>query len=213
MADLFGKETDQLWDERFLPLIDKYKDKPHPLRYSNLYQLIVMVILSAQDSDRHINEIAPRFFAAFPDFKSVAAVSPGALYPYLNGVRNFTQKCKWLCATASALKDGQVSLDMEALTALGGIGRKSANVIRREMNETAEGIIVDLHVLRVVPRLGLSQTKNPGRMEKDLMKAVSRPLWHHVGMCISFLGRETCRPSNPKCGECMMRANCAFARA
>ena len=70
---------------------------------------------------------------------------------------------------------------------------------------------VDLHVLRVVPRLGISQAKDATRMEKDLMAALPKPLWHHVGMCISFLGRETCRPTNPKCSECVMQAYCAYA--
>lgn len=102
---------------------------------------------------------------------------------------------------------------MEDLTALDGIGRKSANVIRREMKEPAEGIIVDLHVLRVIPRLGISQAKDGTRMEKDLMQAVSKKLWHHLGMSISFLGREVCRPTNPKCGECVMLHHCPAGRA
>lgn len=111
------------------------------------------------------------------------------------------------------LASGKISLKMEDLTALDGIGRKSANVIRREMKEPAEGIIVDLHVLRVIPRLGISQAKDGTRMEKDLMQAVSKKLWHHLGMSISFLGREVCRPTNPKCGECVMLHHCPAGRA
>ena len=210
-GDLFGEQTPGGWDEKFLPLIEKYKDTAHPLLYKNLYQLVVMVVLSAQDSDRHINEVAPPFFAAFPDFAALAQATPEALYPYLSGVRNFGNKCVWLCKTAGKLASGKVSLKMDDLVALDGIGRKSANVIRREMKEAAEGIIVDLHVLRVVPRLGISQAKDATRMEKDLMAALPKPLWHHVGMCISFLGRETCRPTNPKCSECVMQAYCAYA--
>jgi endonuclease III len=210
-GDLFGNEPPGNWDAKFLPLIEKYKDTPHPLLYKNLYQLMVMVILSAQDSDRHINQVAPPFFTAFPDFAAVARVGPEALHPYLSGVRNFRNKCVWLRKTATKLASGKVSLKMEDLTSLDGIGRKSANVIRREMKEVAEGVIVDLHVLRVIPRLGISQAKDGTRMEKDLMQTLSKSIWHHVGMCISFLGRETCRPSNPRCGECVMQAHCAFA--
>ena len=99
---------------------------------------------------------------------------------------------------------------MEDLTALDGIGRKSANVIRREMAEPAEGIIVDLHVLRVSPRIGISQAKDATKMEKDLMKAVSPALWNHLGMALSFHGREICRPTNPKCAGCIMKAHCQF---
>ncbi len=211
-GNLFDPPSGGEWDEKLRPLIEKYKDKSHPLQYKNLYQLIVMVVLSAQDSDKHINEVAPPFFAAFPDFAAIAKSSPKALHPYLKGVRNFAHKCEWLYKTAEKLGKNQISLNMDDLIALDGIGRKSANVIRREMNESAEGIIVDLHVLRVIPRLGISQAKDATRMEKDLMQAISKPLWHHVGMSISFLGRETCRPSNPKCGECVMSPHCAFAR-
>lgn len=210
-GNLFESTSGNVWDEKLLPLIEKYRATPHPLQYKNLYQLMVMVILSAQDSDKHINEVAPAFFAAFPDFAAIAKASPNALHPYLNGVRNFAHKCEWLCKTAEKLGKGKISLKMEDLTTLDGIGRKSANVIRREMKEEAEGIIVDLHVLRVIPRLGISQAKDATRMEKDLMQAISRPLWHHAGMCISFLGRETCRPSNPKCAECVMNPHCKFA--
>lgn len=212
-GNLFDPTSGNAWDEKLLPLIEKYQATPHPLQYKNLYQLMVMVILSAQDSDKHINEVAPPFFAAFSDFSAIAKASPKALHPYLKSVRNFANKCEWLYKTATKLGSGKISLKMEDLTALDGIGRKSANVIRREMKEKAEGIIVDLHVLRVVPRLGISQAKDATRMEKDLMQAISEPLWHHAGMCISFLGRETCRPSNPKCGECVMNPHCKFANS
>ncbi|MFO1480000.1 MAG: endonuclease III [Turneriella sp.] len=169
-----------------------------------------MVILSAQDSDKHINQIAPAFFEAFPDFASIASKKPESLHPFLNTVLNFGNKCKWLHATAIKLAPAQISLKMEDLTALDGIGRKTANVIRREMAEPAEGIIVDLHVLRVSPRIGISQAKDATKMEKDLMKAVSPALWNHLGMALSFLGREICRPTNPKCAGCIMKAHCQF---
>lgn len=199
------------WDAKLRPLILKYRRKPHPLKYENLYQLIVMVILSAQSSDKYINQIAPALFGAFPDFAAIAGSRPKSLYPYLSGIRNFANKSRWLHETATKLGSGEISLETDDLVSLSGIGRKSANVIRREMKEPAEGIIVDLHVLRVIPRLGISQAKDGTRMEKDLMQAISEPLWHHLGMCISFLGRETCRPTNPKCHGCVMSPHCPSA--
>jgi len=213
MADLFDSNVSGLWDEKFRPLVAKYDKTPHPLKYQNLYQLLVMVVLSAQDSDKHINQIAPPFFAAFPDFGSIAKASPEALHPYLKGIRNFGNKCQWLYKTAVKVSSEKISLKMADLIALDGIGRKSANVIRREMQEPAEGIIVDLHVLRIAARLGISGAKDGVRMEKDLMRVVSKALWHDVGMSISFLGRETCRPKNPKCGECVMQPHCQFNAA
>jgi endonuclease-3 len=210
-GDLFAEEPANSWDEKFLPLIEKYKNHQHPLLYKNLFQLMVMVILSAQDSDKHINQIAPVFFAAYPDFETIARATPEALHKFLSGVRNFANKCRWIHRTAVKLRSGEISLSMEQLTSLDGIGRKSANVIRREMNEPAEGIVVDLHVLRIIPRLGISQAKDGTKAEKDLMKIVSQPLWHHLGMAISFLGREICRPTNPKCPICVMNRHCPAA--
>ncbi len=92
------------WEEVFKPLIKKYKGKPHPLEYKNLYQLVVMVILSAQDSDKHINQVAPPFFKAFPDMKSLAGADAEALYPFIGKVRNFGNKTKWLLELAQPLK-------------------------------------------------------------------------------------------------------------
>src|SRR5690606_4524957 len=109
--------------------------------------------------------------------------------------------------------DKNIPTTMQGLTALKGIGRKSANVIIRESGHVAEGIIVDLHVLRVVDRLGLSHAKTGDKMEKDLMAILSREHWGEVGMALSFLGRETCRPSNPKHDECVMRTHCEYCKA
>jgi len=101
---------------------------------------------------------------------------------------------------------------MTELTALKGVGRKSANVIMREAEVKAEGIMCDLHVLRVVPRLGISQAKDGTKMEKDLMAVIPQDMWGEVGMAISFLGRETCRPTNPKHNECVMNKVCAYCQ-
>ena len=88
---------------------------------------------------------------------------------------------------------------MEKLTALKGIGRKSANVIIRETNSPAEGIIADLHVIRVAPRIGLcNESKDGNKVEKQLMQILPKNIWNEIGMAISFLGREICRPTNPK---------------
>lgn len=77
------------WNQAFEPLLNKYKNKKHPLEYGNVYQLIVMVVLSAQDSDKHINQIAPDFFKEFPDFKALSLATEENLLNHLNSVRNF----------------------------------------------------------------------------------------------------------------------------
>jgi len=199
------------WENEIQPLIKKYKGKKHPLDYHSPYELVVMVVLSAQDSDRHINEISPTFFSAFPNMASLAKADAESLLPIINKVRNFGNKTKWLLELARTIKeDKNIPTDMESLTALPGIGRKSANVIMRELGKKAEGIIVDLHVVRVAPRLGIATGTDPKKLEKQMMEVLDQKDWGEVGMAISFLGRETCRPTNPKCPTCVINKVCTF---
>ena len=208
MAKLF-EATD--WGEAFKPLIAKYKGKQHPLDYKNVYQLMVMVLLAAQDSDAHINKVTVEFFKEYPDMKALSKASSADMLKHLSGVRNHATKISWLQEIASIVKeDKNIPATMKDLTALKGIGRKSANVIMREAGGKAEGIMVDLHVLRVVDRLGISHAKTGDKMEKDMMAVIPEKMWGEVGMAISFLGRETCRPTNPKHSECVMSKVCEY---
>ena len=199
------------WQKEIQPLLKKYKGKKHPLEYHNTYELLVMVVLSAQDSDAHINKIAPDFFKAFPDMKALSKADDGSLFPLIGKVRNFGNKTKWLLGIAAQIKeDKNIPQTLEELTALPGIGRKSANVIMRESGLKAEGIIVDLHVVRVAPRLGIATGTDPKKIEKQMMDVLDPKTWGEVGMAISFLGRETCRPTNPKHADCVMKTVCAY---
>ena len=198
------------WDEAVQPLLKKYKGKQHPLEYKNIYQLLVMVVLSAQDSDKNINQLAPKLFEAYPNMTALSKASPDDLTPYISKVRNFGNKAKWLTKTAQQIKsDANIPLTMDGLTALSGIGRKSANVIRREAGEKPEGVIVDLHVVRVAPRLGIATGEDPKKIEQQIMEALPQKDWD-AGMAMSFLGREICRPTNPKHEECPMKDVCAY---
>src|SRR5688572_28105933 len=126
------------WPDAIQPLLKKYKGKKHPLDYENVYQLIVMVVLSAQDSDRNINKLAPELFKNFPDMKALSKAEPEVLYPFIGKVRNFANKAKWLVEIAGNIKDNNnIPLTHEGLTSLKGIGRKSANVILREAGKPA----------------------------------------------------------------------------
>jgi len=202
------------WQNDIQPLIKKYKGKKFPLYYGNTYELVVMVILAAQDSDANINKVAPGLFKAFPNMTSLARATEDTLHPLLRNVRNFGNKTKWLMRLAATVKeDKNIPLSMEELTALPGIGRKSANVIMRESGVKAEGIIVDLHVVRVAPRLGIATGTDPKNIEKQMMEVLDPKDWGEAGMAISFLGRETCRPTNPKHAECVMKEVCAYYKS
>jgi endonuclease-3 len=209
--DLF--ESTSNWDKKLTPILEKYKGRKHPLDYHNLYQLVVMVVLSAQDSDANINTISPPLFETFPNMASLAATNAEALIPYISKVRNFGTKANWLLEIAKTVqKDENIPLTMEGLTALKGIGRKSANVIMREAKTPAEGIIADLHVIRVAPRIGLiPESKDGIKVEKQLMQVLPKAIWGEIGMSISFLGREICRPK-PKCPECPINGICEYYR-
>jgi len=200
------------WANNLQPLIEKYKGKKHPLDYQNIYQLLVAVVLSGQDSDANINKIGPTFFETYPNMESLAASNLEAIISHITKVRNFNTKASWLLEIAQTLKtDKNIPATMTELTALKGIGRKSANVIMREAKVPAEGIIADLHVIRVAPRIGLTPEYPDGnRIEKELMQVLPKNIWGEIGMAISFLGRETCRPTNPKCEECVMNSVCQY---
>ena len=197
------------WSLALRPLLKKYKGRKHPLQSHSVYQSIVMVVLSAQSTDDVINKLAPQFFAAYPGMESLAKASPEDLWPYLKGVRNFANKSKWLVGIAQQF-DADAPLTLASLTQFSGIGRKSANVILREAGKPAEGIIVDLHVVRVVPRLGITKETDPAKIEMRLMTILPREEWD-AGMAMSFLGREICRPK-PECEKCLMNTVCTFYR-
>jgi endonuclease-3 len=207
--DLFGNTND--WPKDLEPILTKYQKRKHPLDYHNLYQLLVMVILSAQDSDANINTIAPELFKVFPNMESLAVSNIEALIPHIAKVRNYNTKAIWLIEIAQIIKkDESIPLTMEGLTALKGIGRKSANVILREAKIPAEGIIADLHVIRVAPRIGLiTETTDGNKVEKQLMGILPKVIWGEIGMAISFLGREICRPK-PKCDICPINTICKY---
>jgi endonuclease III len=201
------------WSEKLQPLIDKYKGKKHPLDYENIYQLMVAVVLSAQDSDANINKVAPAFFDKFPNLESLAVSSIEEVIPLVSKVRNFNTKASWLIEIAQTLKTNtNIPTKLDDLVALKGIGRKSANVIMREMKVPAEGIIADLHVIRVAPRMGLiTESKDGNKVEKQLMQVLPKEIWGEIGMAISFLGREICRPTNPKCADCPVQEHCQYS--
>lgn len=209
MVQNFAMPAKTDWPKAIQPLLKKYKKTRHPLDYKNIYQLLVMVVLSAQDSDRNINSIAPKLFDAYPNMKALSRASEETLFPFISKVRNFANKAGWLIEIAKTTKqDKNIPLTHEALTSLKGIGSKSANVILREAGKPAEGVIVDLHVVRVAPRLGIATGSDPKKIEKQIKEILPQKDWD-AGMAMSFLGREICRPQ-PKCEICLMKPVCAY---
>jgi len=203
------------WATALQPLIEEYRGKKHPLDYGNIYQLMVMVVLAAQDSDANINKVTQEFFKKYPDMKALSKANSADLQKYLEKVRFNGNKIAWLQEIAETVKDdANIPKTMKELTALKGIGRKSANVIMREAGVPAEGIMVDLHVVRVAPRLGIvTEKKDANKIEKQLMEQLPREMWGEIGMAMSHLGREICRPTNPKHSQCVVSSVCDYCHA
>lgn len=203
------KQDVTYWPEAVKPLLKKYKNTPHPLEGKSSYQYIVLVVLAAQTNDVLVNKIAPELFEAFPTLESMSEATPEALYPYISKIRNFRNKANWLTSLAKQIKkDKNIPLTLEGLVKLPGIGRKSANVILREAGAPFEGIMVDLHTLRVAPRLGIAAGDDATKMEAELMQIFPQKQWD-IGMALSFHGREICRPK-PECEICIMKKVCAY---
>jgi endonuclease-3 len=197
------------WKEAIKPLLKKYKNKKHPLEARNVYEMLVMVVLSAQSTDKLIMDIAPKLFQAFPNMESLAKTEPEMLYPFIDKVRGSRKKADWLVRIGREIKtDKNIPLTMNEMVELPGIGRKSANVIKREAKAEPEGVIVDIHVLRVAPRLGIATGDNADKIEKQLMEILPKEEWD-AGMAMSFLGREICRP-DPECPKCLMKPVCEY---
>jgi endonuclease-3 len=207
-----SKNTKIDWDAAFIPLFKKYKGRKHPLHYHNPYQLIVMIVLSARASDAMVNALSPKLFTSYPSFKHLAKAQPEELYPLLR-VPGFKKKAEWIVDIARMMEEsGTIPETMENLVRLKGFGRKSANVFMSQMEIAPEGVIVDLHTLRVAPRLGITKELDPVKVEKSLMEKVKRKDWHLLGLSLTYLGRENCRPTNPHCLECVMNTVCAYAQ-
>jgi len=140
--------------------------------------MLVMVVLSAQTTDNIINQIAEKLFEAFPDMHTLSNATPEALYPYISKVRNFRNKANWLTKIASSIKDeSNIPLKMAELVELPGLGRKSANVIKRFAGSPSKGVVVDLHGVRVASRVGIATGDDPTKIERQIMETLPQKEW------------------------------------
>jgi len=199
------------WQKEIQPLIKKYKGKKHPLDYNSPYELVVMVVLSAQDSDRHINQLAPEFFSAFPDMKALAKADTDSIFQIIKQGPEFWKQNEVVIIVSLGDQRRQKYSDHPgSFDGFAWDWKKISQCYSQRNGQEAEGIIVDLHVVRVAPRLGIATGTDPKKLEKQMMEVLDQNDWGEVGMAISFLGREICRPTNPKCPECVMNTVCGY---
>ena len=184
------------------------------LEYGNVFQLLVAVILSAQCTDKRINQVTPELFSRFPDARSMAAVEEDEVFEYIKSVSYPNSKARHLVAMSRQLVEqfgGEVPSDMDLLLTLPGVGRKTANVIQAVAFGQAT-MAVDTHVYRVSHRLGLvpPSANTPLKVERELMKNIPEediPRAHHW---LLLHGRYVCQARKPKCGECGLQPYCRY---
>jgi endonuclease-3 len=193
-------------------LKDRYPDVKTQLDHHNPFQLLTATILSAQCTDRQVNQVTGHLFAQFPDPASLAVADLGDIKKIIYSTGFYNNKAKNIKACAQALLErhaGQVPEDLDLLVKLPGVGRKTANVVRSAaFGQPA--IVVDTHVLRISNRLGLTKSPDPVKVEFDLMKSIPESSWSDLSLQFIYFGREICDARKPKCGICPLFDICVF---
>lgn len=181
------------------------------LDHRNAYELLVATILAAQSTDKMINTVTPALFAKYPAAAALARADQAELEEMVHSTGFFRMKAKHLIEMARALVErhrGQVPDTMEALCALPGVARKTANVVLGCALGKNEGFIVDTHVTRVAARLGLTRETDPEKIEPDLMALVPRDQWTHFANRLIWHGRRVCHAKKPDCDHCALAPLC-----
>ncbi|MBU6374696.1 MAG: endonuclease III [Bdellovibrionales bacterium] len=188
----------------------EYPDAHCALHHRNAFELLVATILSAQCTDERVNLVTPKLFHRFPDAKSMSQASLSELEKLIQSTGFYKNKAISLKTTAGLLMErheGQVPSDLEALTALRGVGRKTANVIRGTIFGLP-AIVVDTHVGRLSRRLGFTRHHDPVKVEFEMMEITESADWTISNHLLIDHGRAVCQARKPDCGSCVLKELC-----
>jgi endonuclease-3 len=191
-----------------------YPDAHCELDHKGAFQLLIATILSAQCTDVRVNMVTPALFKKYPDAKTLAAAKQEDVEDLIRSTGFFRNKAKNLIAAAQALvreHDSEVPRDLDNLTHLPGVGRKTANVVLGNAYGIEAGVVVDTHVARLSKRLGLTKHTDPVKIEKDLMKVIPRDAWTLWSHLLIWHGRRRCTARKPDCPNCELRSLCPSA--
>lgn len=181
------------------------------LEHRTPYELLVATILSAQCTDARVNMVTPALFARYPDPSALAAADLTELEEIIRSTGFFRAKARSLTGMARAVVErhsGRIPTDMESLTRLPGVGRKTANVLLGTAFGTAVGVVVDTHVARLSRRLGLTHHTDPERIEQDLMALFPPESWILLSHRLIHHGRQVCQARTPACARCPLAGTC-----
>jgi len=193
-------------------LRDIFPEVKTQLFHQNAFQLLVATILSAQCTDKQVNQVTPVLFKHLKTPADFAAASLKAIEKWIRPTGFFHNKAKNIKSCARAIldqHDGQVPRTLEELVKLPGVGRKTANVVLGAAFGIP-GVVVDTHVGRISKRLGLSENKNPVKIEYDLMEIIPRHDWNDFCLRLIFFGRSICTARKPKCLKCPLNKLCPW---
>ena len=188
-----------------------YPDAGCELDFRNPFELLVATILSAQCTDARVNLVTPALLARYPDAAALARAETGELEALIRSTGFYRNKAKSLLGMARAVVErhgGEVPATMEAMTALPGVGRKTANVVLGTAFGLATGVVVDTHVARLAGRLGLSRRSEPEKIEADLMRLFPPSSWVALAHRLILHGRRVCAARKPACERCSLAAIC-----
>jgi endonuclease III len=192
-------------------LRENYADAKCELDYQTPLQLLIATILSAQCTDDRVNLVTKSLFHKYPDAAAYANAPQKDLEREIQSTGFYHNKAKSIqscCQSLLERYDGQIPHDIEKLIELPGIGRKTANVVLGTAFGIASGIVVDTHVTRVSQRLGLTQEKNPEKIEEDLLRQFPRKEWIAISNRMVHHGRYVCTARKPQCNTCPMTSIC-----
>ena len=192
-------------------LKDRYPDAPCALHYSNDYELMIAVRLSAQCTDARVNLVTPSLFAAYPTLEAMAAADISHVEELVHSCGFYKHKARDIVLACQMLLEkhgGKVPNTMEALLELPGVGRKTANLLLGDLYGEPGSVVCDTHCIRICGRLGLSEGKDPEKVEQQLRKIL--PPEESSDFChrIVLFGREVCIARSPKCNECPLKPYC-----
>ena len=195
-------------------LVAIHPDAHCELTHDSAFQLLVATVLSAQSTDVAVNKVTPTLFSQFPNAQALAKARQSRVEKLIGRLGMFRQKSKNLIGLAKALctnHRGQVPKTLDALIALPGVGRKTANVVLGVAFGAPEGVVVDTHVQRISQRLGWSKQTSADKIERDLMKLFPRQEWDRISHTLIFHGRRICTARSPACAACKVADACPSA--
>lgn len=182
------------------------------LSYTNAFELLIAVVLSAQTTDAQVNKITPALFSRYPDSHALAGARQEEVEGLIHSTGFYRSKARNIIGASKVLVEdfgGRVPQTMEELVRIPGVGRKSAGVVLHHIFDKP-AIIVDTHFGRVVRRLGLTAHEDPKRVEQDIAAQLDRAYWSEFSMTANLHGRALCHARKPRCSECFLLPWCAY---